>query len=156
MPNQRFWLFLGSLNNFNTPRHNWQLQLLTAFFTKIQSNWSVPIIILGQGKMACGNVSQRICPISSQIVNRQSMTLPYMRREPLKHFFYQPKSSQKSPDASDRASENPIFWLFLRTLEYFDSSRLNQQIPLSTLLTKIQKNSKDKLYGLAALKQKIA
>ena len=54
------------------------------------------------------------CPRSTQINIIQSQTLPNIKRDQYKQLSYQPKPSQASQDASDRASEDPRFSTFLK------------------------------------------
>ena len=56
----------------------------------------------------------------SQVNIRQLQTVPNIKIDQYKPLFNQPKPSQASPDASDRASENPRFWLFWNRSSDFD------------------------------------
>ena len=58
------------------------------------------------------------CPRSSQINIRQSQTLPNIKRDQYKQLSCQPKPSQASPDASDRASEDPRFSTFWKSVKW--------------------------------------
>ena len=60
---------------------------------------------------------QMCCPISSQINIRQSQTLPNIKMDQYKQLSCQPKPSQASPDASDRASEYPRFSTFWKSVK---------------------------------------